>query len=301
MPDFKNLKDKSLLDKLDETITPDVLKLARNKLKSKTGEFLSNVKMPYGYDLPGMKTDMPMGIKVQNEKGEQTVPDILEKGLKIGQGVNDVFNAGINTVIGNDKPIYNIPKNKLDGTAARHYLLRKEMGMDDESSNILGGKDTFIKAGDNIYRFNPANEFGKKNINMIDALAKDWNDWKTEHTKYDPEAPEYRDKDNNIVPQTQYPYALSNTVLGNIGFEQKGEGEDENGYYVKVGGKDVWDFGLHDNESIFDNIPVNLLRTILDRNIIPQQVDYDTKVYMKDIKKQPRKKEVKKGLVFSAD
>jgi len=275
--------------------------MARNKLKKKAGMFLSNVKEPIGYDLPGARDKTPLGIQTENEKGQPLLPSVLEKGLKVGQGANDILKAGVESTLGIDRPVYDIEPKRLNTIAARQFLLRKEMGMDDEEANIMGGKDTFIKVGDNVFKFNPDNAFGKKQIEGIDKLANEFVQHKLETTMHDPDRPVYSDQEGNKTPETQYPYVMNNSVLGNIGFNQMGEGEDEKGYYNLVGGTDKWDFGLHPNESILDNFPVNIARTVLDANITPQQVDYETKVYIPGVKKQPRKKEMSRGKVFSAD
>lgn len=291
--------EKSLLDKAAEFMIPG--KLGMKLLKKKAGEFVSNVKPPKGYNLPGESDNSPLGFNVTDQNLQPVYTPFVEKNLKLAQGLSDINEAGIQTIAGIDKPAFDSDPRDKDNIAARTFLLRKSFDMTDEEANNLGGQDTFIKTGDKVYKFNPNNAFGKRNINQIDKLSKDIMEhkmntatrdgWTPDNPDPDPMAT-FTDETGYNIPQVEYPYKKVNSVLGHIQPEQLGEGEDEKGYYVRMGGKDKWDFNLHDGESILDNIPVNLGRFLLDKTIDPQQVNFESKVYIPGIKKQPRKKKI---------
>lgn len=231
--------------------------MVQNNLKTKAGEFISNVKSPVGYDLPS---------------GE------------------NVLKAGKNALMGIDIPVYDGgPDGKIQANIPpRDFLLRSEFGMKD--ANRMGGGENFIKTGENTFDINSAGPYGKQMQKEIDNAGAIWID-------------ELLNKDN-VVNVDEKGNSINvpkkSSVLGNIGFELGGEGQDEKGYYNVVKGTDVWDFGLHDNEPLLNlsqgsfkknatKTGSNIARTILDRIIDPQKVNYSTKVYIPGIKKKPRK------------
>lgn len=271
----------------------NLMKRLRDKRNETAGKFLSNVKVPRSYNLPGFQGHKPFGIEILNDDMSEKYNPFVIKGLQIGQLLKDTGEATFNTIIGKDEPVWDYEK-EGDNIKARDYLFRSSFPMSEEERNRLGKGNTFYRTGKNELRFNPNSSTGAKMQEDIDRQASDWLKWKLEHTMKEQE-PEvtYIDESGRSIPQTVYPFSLNNAVLGNFDFEQLGEGEDEKGYYINVGGKNAWDLGLHPNEKILDisnpkKSVINLLRSIADDVIEPQTINYSSKVYVPGVKKQPR-------------
>lgn len=262
--------------------------LAPSLMKKAAGTVFTNIKSPRQYTLPAKKNLAQYGKNLLALEPDKPV------------WTDEIGNTEVD------------PSNILP---ARDFIFRKEFGMSDDDANRFGGKDVFNETGKNSFTFNTNNSVGRKQQDMIDKQAQDFmkhkmetatrDGWTPENMNPEP-LPTFKDSNGSIIPQTQYPRTLKTALLGNIGMEQLGEGEDENGYFVKVGGKDVWDFGLHDNEKLLDlknpkQSLINMLRTGLDNIIDPATINYESKVYMPGIKKQPRRKKVAPGVIMDAD
>jgi len=265
-------------DGVGESLISPVLpamNLAKRLLTPKIGEFASNVKAPVGYEVP-----------------------------KAG----NIPQAFMNLLKGKDEPVFEHGVNDPQ-TQARDFILRKSLQMDDNAANRMGGKDAFIDEGNDNLAINTLNPIGKKMQKGIDLNAKQMDEHKMNTAMYDHDAPTFKGVDRSgkefVMPQTTYPFAMyDKTLMNNYNMEQLGEGTDENGYYVKYGGEDPWDFALHPEENMINlgqgsfsgNVKKtgsNIMRTLLDGLLSKKNIKYESKVYKPEIKQQPRKKEVR--------
>ena len=270
---------------LTESVKNLLSMLGINKMKDVTpqpvrtvmGGVFSNVKMPFSYN--------------------EFNPDVFKTGL-------------VNTLTGKDEPGWNEHLSSSgEGVkkmlTARDYINRAAFMS--AGANRLGGASTFLstgkkdKEGRDIMNFNSEGEYGKNMLEAVNRDAVSIMDYKLGHTMFNPDPNEENVSYNGVTKNQPMGFInymnaeRSHPIMGHYQLEPQGEGTDEKGYYVKYGGQDPWDFALHPGEKILNaenpkQGVKNLLRMLIDQFADPKTMEYQTKVYVPGVKKQPRER-----------
>jgi len=273
-------KPKGLMDKLENNeagindILPDFV-------PQTIGRWFTNAKIPSGYE---------NAVKPEN---------FVQSGLNLLQGKDERLwedDIPVNPVDG--MPPGNIfkPKDEYD---IRDYFNGRAFGLDDKRSGRgktlpeLGVTDL----GNNNYELNRDTETGKTFYKKFDPQAEKWAFEQVFKKQFNKGAPI---EDNETIPNSRF--TMPFPVMGNVSKQNvnfAGEGEDEGGYYNMVRLNDIWDYKLNPGEKI--DSPTNLGRNMLDQVMNPVNVTGTSKVYIPNIKKQPRRKKVSGGHIMDAD